>query len=65
MNDRMMDIISLKNRLLPGPPTGLQIQAVVFQWHCYDLDAIPGNIWTDNFSYKILGLNAEILANAS
>jgi hypothetical protein len=56
MNDRMMDIISLKNRLIPGP---LDLKSRhLFSMACYDLDAFRKYL-TDNFSYKRLGLNAE------
>ena len=56
MNDRMMDIISLKNRLLPGPLDAGTSQ--LFSMACYDLDAFR-NYLTENYSYQSLGLNAE------
>lgn len=56
MNDRMMDIISLKNRLLPGP---LDVKSrQLFSMACYDLDAFRKYL-TENFSPQALGLNAE------
>ena len=56
MNDRMMDIISLKNRLLLGP---LDLKSrQLFSMACYDLDTFREYL-TDNFSHKALSLNAE------
>jgi Fe-S-cluster containining protein len=56
MNDRMMDIISLKNRLIPGP---LDLKSRhLFSMACYDLDAFRKYL-ADNFSHQRLGLNAE------
>jgi uncharacterized protein len=56
MNDRMMDIISLKNRLIPG---ALDLKSRhLFSMACYDLDAFRKYL-TDNFSHKRLGLNPE------
>ncbi|MBI5589678.1 MAG: YkgJ family cysteine cluster protein [Deltaproteobacteria bacterium] len=56
MNDRMMDIISLKNRLIPG---ALDLKSRhLFSMACYDLDAFRKYL-TDNFSHQHLGLNAE------
>jgi uncharacterized protein len=52
----MMDIISLKNRMLPGP---LDLKSrQLFSMACYDLDAFRKYL-TDNFSYQALGLTAE------
>ncbi len=45
MNDRLMEIISLKNRILPGPLDGAQ--ADKFCLACYDLDAFRKNIFED------------------
>jgi len=56
MNDRMMDIISLKNRLIPG---ALDLKSRhLFSMACYDLDAFRKYL-TDNFSYQRLGLSAD------
>jgi Fe-S-cluster containining protein len=56
MNDRMMDIISLKNRLLPGPLDARSRQ--MFTMACYDLDSFRAYL-TDNFSSEGLNLDAE------
>ena len=56
MNDKMMDIISLKNQLLPGRLDTKPRQ--LFSMACYDLDAFRKYL-TDNFSHQRLGLNAE------
>lgn len=56
MNDRMMDIISLKNRLIPGP---LDIKSRhLFSMACYDLDAFRKHL-TDHFQKNDFGLNDE------
>ena len=56
MNDLMLDIISLKNRLLPGPLDSKSRQ--LFSMACYDLDAFRKYL-ADNFSHQALGLNTE------
>ena len=56
MNDRMMDIISLKNRLLPGPLDDGQRQ--LFHMVYYDLDTFRQYL-TDNYSCQKLNLSAE------
>jgi hypothetical protein len=56
MNDRMMDIISLKNRLLPGPLDTQSRQ--LFSMACYDLDTFRKYV-TDNHSMESLGLDAQ------
>jgi Fe-S-cluster containining protein len=54
MNDRMMDIISLKNRLIPG---ALDLKSRhLFSMACYDLDAFRKYL-TDHFQKKDFGLN--------
>lgn len=54
MNDRMMDIISLKNRLIPG---ALDLKSRhLFSMACYDLDAFRTYL-TDHFQKKEFGLN--------
>jgi uncharacterized protein len=56
MNDRMMDIISLKNRLIPGP---LDLKSRhLFSMACYDLDAFRKYL-TDHFQKKDFGLTDE------
>ncbi len=40
MNDRLMEIISLKNRLMPGPLD--MASGRLFHMACYDLDAFKG-----------------------
>jgi hypothetical protein len=43
MNDLMMEIISLKNRLIPGP---LDIKSrLMFHLSCYDLDNFRSHIF--------------------
>ncbi|MBW1747501.1 MAG: YkgJ family cysteine cluster protein [Deltaproteobacteria bacterium] len=43
MNDMFMEIIGLKNRLLPGP---LDIKSgLMFHWACYDLDTFRSHIF--------------------
>ena len=43
MNDMLMEIISLKNRLMPGP---LDIKSsFMFQMACYDLDKFRSHIF--------------------
>jgi Fe-S-cluster containining protein len=44
MNDRMMDLVSLKNRLMPGRLDGWQ--ADLFHLACYDLDTFREKIFT-------------------
>lgn len=67
MNDMMIDIISLKNRLLPGP---LEVKArSMFSMACYDLDGFrkfltdkkkdPG--LTDEYWQRLLDDDTELL----
>ena len=56
MNDRMMDIISMKNRLLPGPLDTKSRQ--LFSMVCYDLDAFRTYL-AENFSQQRLNMNDE------
>ena len=56
MNDRMMDIISLKNRLLPGPLDTPSRN--LFSMVCYDLDTFRKYV-TDNHSKESLGMDAQ------
>lgn len=46
MNDRMMEIISLKNQILPGPLDGFQTDK--FSLACYDLDRFRAAIFDDD-----------------
>ncbi len=56
MNDRLMDIISLKNRLMPGPLDARQRE--LFHMACYDLDAFRQYL-LDNYSCQKLNLSEE------
>lgn len=56
MNDRMMDIISLKNRLLPGPLDPERRK--MFSMVCYDLDTFRSYL-KENYSAGKLGLSAD------
>lgn len=56
MNDRMMDIVSLKNQRFPGPLDSKTRH--LFSMACYDLDAFRKYL-QDKFSFQSLGLNAE------
>ena len=56
INDRMIDIISVKNRLLPGPLDAASRS--IFHMACYDLDTFRPYL-ENNYTSRQLNLNPE------